>query len=140
MAKGLKSLIRLNKWKVDEKRRALADKLDQVAALEEQLTALDHELIREQSSAQQSPQEAGLFYGSYANGVIERREQFHSGIQDMEAQIITAQDELNETYRELKKFEVINKQREIREADERAKKEQEMLDELGLQNHQRNSD
>ncbi len=140
MSKGLKSIIRLNKWKVDEKRRALAEKLDQIAALEGQLKALDAELVREQSMAQQSPQEAGLYYGNYANQVIQRRDQFHSGIQDMEAQIVTAQDDLNESYRELKKFEVINKQREIREAEERDKKDQELLDELGLQNHQRGSE
>lgn len=137
MAKGLKSIIRLNEWKVDEKRRVLGERLSQVADLEDGLEGLEKELINEQAVAQQAPHEAGLFYGGYANGVITRRDKFKSDIIQMEEQVQAARDDLNEAYRELKKFEIINRQREEREVAERDKKEQEMLDELGLQNHQR---
>ncbi len=137
MAKGLKSLIRLNEWKVDEKRRILGEKLSQVSELEDGMAALERELLAEQNVAQQAPQEAGLFYGNYANGVINRRDQFKSEIAEMENQVQVARDDLNEAYHELKKFEIINRQREKREAAERDKKEQELLDELGLQNSQR---
>ncbi len=137
MAKGLKSLVRLNEWKVDEKRRILGERLSQISALEDGLTALEEEVLNEQSVAQQSPQEAGLFYGTYANGVISRRDQFKSDINEMEKQVQAARDDLNEAYRELKKFEIIHRQREKREAAELEKKQQSLLDELALQNHER---
>ena len=140
MAKGLKSVIRLNEWKVDQKRRELGERLSQVAALEDGLEALEAELIQEQSTAQDSPHEAGLFYGTYANGVINRRDQFKEKIIKMEEQVVAARDALSDAYRELKKFEIINKQREIREAEELEKKQQQQLDELGLQNHSRKQD
>lgn len=140
MAKGLKSLIRLNEWTVDEKRRVLGQKLAKVAELEEGLKSLENELLTEQSTAQESPQEAGLFYGNYVNGVINRRDRFKSQIVKMEEQVVAAREDLNEAYRELKKFETINKQREKREAEELEKKQQQTLDELGLQNHQRKTE
>lgn len=137
MAKGLKSIIRLNEWQVDEKRRILGEKLMQIANLEDGLVGLEKELINEQSVAQQAPQEAGLFYGTYANGVISRRDKFKSDIAQMEDQVQAAREGLNEAYRELKKFEIIHRQRKLQEAAERDKKDQEQLDELGLQTHQR---
>lgn len=137
MAKSLQSLIRLNEWKVDQKRRNLGEKLQQMADLEAGLASLENELLAEQNIAQESPQEAGFFYGNYATAVISRREQFESDIAEMTAKISAAQEELNESYRELKKFEIIDKQRQKREAEERDKKEQEILNELGLQNYQR---
>jgi len=139
MAKGLKSLIRLNEWKVDEKRRVLGEKLSQVMALEDGLSALEAELVQEQSKAALSPQEAGLYYGNYVDGVISRRTEFEAQIEEMEQQVLVAQDDLNESYRELKKFEILHKEREKREEKERDKKEQDLLDELGLQGFQRNA-
>ncbi|NQW00059.1 MAG: flagellar FliJ family protein [Rhodospirillales bacterium] len=137
MAKGLKSMIRLNEWKVDQKRRVLGEKLSEIGALEDGLVALEDELLREQSTAQQSPHEAGLFYGAYANGVINRRDRFKTDIENMEEQIVAAREDLNVAYRELKKFEIIHKQREKREREELDKKQQQQLEELGLDNHRR---
>lgn len=140
MAKGLKSLIRLNEWKVDENRRVLGEKLAEVAAAEDAITALEEELVLEQTTAEQAPQEAGLFYGVYANGVIVRREEYQAELEQKESQVLVAQDVLNKSYRELKKFEILHKEREKREQKERDKKEQDMLDELGLQGFQKNLD
>lgn len=140
MAKGLKSVIRLNEWTVDQKRRELGEKLAQIAELEDGQEALEAELVREQSTAHESPHEAGLFYGSYANGVINRRDDFKEKIIKMEEQVVAARDALSDAYRELKKFEIIHKQRELREAEELEKKQQQQLEELSLQNHKRKKD
>jgi len=134
MAKGLKTLIRLSEWTVDEKRRELGIKLENLATLEDNLDALGKELIREQTSAASSPQEAGLYYGNYADQVIARREQLHVDIADMEHQVSEARDALNEAYRELKKYEVAEQTRKDREAKELDRKEQILLDDLAIQN------
>ena len=135
MAKGLKTLIRLSEWTVDEKRRELGVKLDALATLEDALDALGKELLREQALAASSPQEAGLYYGNYADQVITRREQLHDEIADMEKQVSKARDELNEAYRDLKKYEVAEETRIERETRERDRKDQILLDDLAIQNH-----
>ena len=133
MAKGLKSLIRLNEWKVDENRRSLGEKLNKVAAIENSIMALEKELINEQNIALKAPQEAGLHYGVYADGVIIRRAEFQAELEEQELQVLKAQDVLNNSYRELKKFEILHKERQKRKQKERDQKEQNIMDELGLQ-------
>ena len=133
MAKGLKSLIRLNEWKVDENRRSLGKKLAEVADVEDAIMALEKELINEQNIALQEPQEAGFHYGVYADGVIIRRAVFQAELVQKETQAHIAQDILNKSYRELKKFEILHKERQQIEQKERDKKDQSIMDELGLQ-------
>lgn len=140
MVKGLKSLIRLNEWKVDENRRILSQKLADVAATEDAISALEEEVVLEQTTAEQAPQEAGLFYGVYANGVIIRREKYKAELEQKETHVLVSQDVLNKSYRELKKFKILHKEHEKREQKKRDKKEQDILDELGLQGFQKNLD
>jgi len=135
MAKGLKSLVRLSEWNVDEKRRQLASVLDEMAAAEQARDDLETEVLKEQASAQDSPHEAGLFYGNYADNVINRREEIRQLIVSIDARVVEAREALNEAYREQKKYETVEKNRVEREARELAQKEQQILDELGLQNH-----
>jgi len=135
MAKGLKSLVRLSEWNVDEKRRALGDVLDEMAAAELARDNLEKEVLREQASAQESPHEAGLYYGNYADSVINRRENIRQEIVLIETRVAEAREALNEAYREQKKYETVEKNRLEREAKELALKEQQILDDLGLQNH-----
>jgi flagellar export protein FliJ len=138
MVKGLKSLIRLNKWKVDENRRILGSRLADVTAVEDSIIALEKELINEQNEALLAPQEAGLHYGVYADGVVIRRSVFQAELEQKESQVLVAQDVLNKSYRELKKFEILDKERQKYEQKERDKKEQNMMDELGLKSFHKN--
>ena len=72
MARGLGALIRLHDWQVDEKRRALAEKLRIAEQLEARLRDLEAEAEQEARIAAESP-ETGLFYGRYVEGVRKRR-------------------------------------------------------------------
>jgi flagellar FliJ protein len=135
MSKSLKSLIRLNEWTVDERRRELAVVMEELDLAELTLKNLEAEVKREQTMAESSPQEAGLFYGSYADGVIMRREDLHQQIRDINVRVDEAREILNEAYRELKKYETAEANRLLKEEKELNRKEQVLLDELGLQNH-----
>ena len=137
MPKGLHTLIRINKWEVDQRRRELGNLLGTLAALKGNLQGIEEEVILEQGVAQASPEEAALFYGSYAKTVIERRHQLNDSMAQMEVQIAAAREELNAAYRELKKFEVAQQNRDTYETQEFARREQEILDELGLEAHRR---
>ena len=139
MAKNLNSLIRLHQWIVDEKRRKLGDLLKMVQDLEARAKRLEEELIEEQNIARGAPEQAGLTYGGYAKAVIDRRERLALSIAGVEKQIALAREELNEAYRDLKKYEVAQDIRGRREAEETARKDQIVLDEIGLQSfRQRN--
>jgi len=132
MARNLDTLIRLNEWSVDERRRELGQVLRALAELEDGLERLRQEVVREQNAAAASPEEAGFFYGNYARAAIGRRGTLDDGIRRMEAQVAAARERLNDAYRELKKFEVAQKIRDERETRELARREQGVLDEIGL--------
>jgi len=137
MARDLHTLIRLNEWTVDQRRRALGDVLASLASLETGLERLREELIKEQTIVRSSPEEAGFFYGNYATAVIIRREDLNQGILRMEEQVAEAREKLNDAYRDLKKYEIAQKSRDTREALELVRREQETLDEIGLQGYRR---
>ena len=137
MARDLHTLIRLNEWTVDQRRRALGDVLASLASLETGLEQLREELIKEQTIVRSSPEEAGLFYGNYAAAVIIRREALNQEIFRMEEQVAEAREKLNDAYRDLKKYEIAQKSRDTREALELVRREQETLDEIGLQGYRR---
>lgn len=136
MAGGLKTLIRLSEWNVDEKRRALGALLGLRQALEDQAVELENELAREQSAAANDAQ-ALLHYGTYAREVIQRRERIAESIKRLEAQISEAQDAAAEAHRELKKYEIGERMRAEREAAELARQEQIKLDEIGQELYRR---
>lgn len=133
MARDLLTLIRLNEWTVDERRRELGDVLNSLAVLEESLERLRTEVLREQEFVKNSPEEAGFFYGNYANAVIHRRADLNQGIVRMEQEVATARERVNEAYRDLKKYEVAQEIRDFEQAREDAREEQIELNELGLQ-------
>lgn len=133
MAKDLQNLIRINEWEVDEKRRKLGELLRLMANLEAQAVALEEELVREQQQAGNSPVEAGLLYGAYAESVIERRERIKESMDKMEAAIVEAREELRLAYLELKKYEVAQDNRNKKLAKEAARRETMAFDEVAIQ-------
>lgn len=131
MRSPLKNLIRIHDWQVDERRRRLGDLLRVQDDLREQLRRLEDELKREQALAYEHP-ETATFYGAYAEGVIQRRERLADSIKKMDAEVVQAREAVRDAYRELKKYEVAEEHRVAAETDERNKREQKTLDEIGL--------
>ena len=132
MANELHSLIRLHRWGVDEKRRRLAELLRFVAGLEDRGRRLEAEIKNEQAVAGASPVEVGFIYGNYAEAVIGRRQRIAGSIAGTEVEIAAARAELGDAYRELKKYEIAQDERDKRQAEELSRKEQIILDELGI--------
>ncbi|NQV47353.1 MAG: flagellar export protein FliJ [Rhodospirillaceae bacterium] len=138
MAGGLKTLIRLNQWGIDQKRRKLGAILRLIAALEQQGLRLEEELISEQAAAAASPEEAGFLYGNYADHVIARRERIGQSIAHADKEADEARDELTQAYRELKKYETAQADRDKRQEIEELRLEQAELDEIGIKAFTRN--
>ena len=132
MAKGIETLIRLNDWRVDQKRRKLGNLLRLIEDFEAELKKLEQDLVSEQTAAAAAPNEGGFIYGHYADVVIQRRAIIQVSIQQLEKEANEAREEVSEAYRELKKYETALEARETREEAELASKEQLELDEVGI--------
>jgi flagellar FliJ protein len=137
MPKNLNTLIRLHKYRVDEKRRSLGELLGEVASLETRSKNLEHEIIAEQQTASAAPDSVGMFYGAYAKEVVNKRNEILTQISDFEAQITATQEEMRSEYQDLKIFEISQERRDQITALEATKMEQATLDELGLETHRR---
>jgi flagellar FliJ protein len=133
VARKLQNLIRIHQWRVDENRRKLADLQRLLDELLAQARRLEEELVREQRIAAASPGEAGYLYSGYARTVITRRETLAHSIERTEQEVAAARNELHESYRELKKYELTQANRDLMEARATARKETAVLDEIGLQ-------
>ena len=137
MAKGLTTLARLTKWTVDQRRRTLGALLRELENLETSRRGLDIELSQEQSAAADNPDEAGLLYGIYAEAFVNRRDIMDESIRTKKAEIEKALEELNESYRELKKYEVARDSRSQLELVEEVRREQIELDDIGIETYRR---
>ncbi len=134
--KDLGSLIRLVQWRVDEKRRELAEAEREADACRQALVDLGAELKREQEAARGS-YEAGQGYANYARLYLRRREVTEAAIRAADAEVERVRDELSGLFLELKQAEITQANREKREAERLAKLEQTELDEMGSMRFQR---
>jgi flagellar FliJ protein len=136
MAKSLKSLIRLHRWTVDERRRELGAFLAREEQLRGERRRIDDELASEKKIATEDVMAAFGFAG-YIRGYMERREMLDRAIAAAMREIEAAQERLAEAYRQLKTFEITQANREKRELAERNRAEQIVLDEVGATLHRR---
>ena len=139
MAKGLAALIRLYSWRLDEKRRELAD----LQRLEDAFLAdgqrLEAEMAAEQEFAAKNS-DTVFSYGGFAIGVIERRKRIEASLADVRRRIDEKRGEVAEAFQELKRYEITQAERRKREQREADRRTQAELDEISLQQHQRRSD
>jgi len=137
LAANIKNLIRLHEWNVDEKRRKLGELLRLQGELEDQIAQLEADLLLQQKAAAADPTLAGITYGAFAQQVILRRENLQDSVRQMEIVIDHAQDELSDAYQELKKYEIVDRNRQRRYELEQSRREQVMLDEIASNQHRR---
>jgi len=137
-AKDLNTLIRLHKWTVDEKQRALVAlqrREDELILFGE---AQEAQMRREQAlvSADLTGL-AGLSLGHYLLAYRRRREQLAATLAALRVEIEAARDALAEAYRTLKVTEEVQTSRANAEQAERDQKERDMLDDIGQIQHRR---
>lgn len=128
---ALPSLIRLQRWRLEEKRRVLASLQGLMADLHNRASQLESEIVREQQAAAAS-HEAGFIYGSYAAEAIRRRKNIDLSIADVEDQIVVAHDEVSAAFQEAKRFEIALERAQERERQETERREQADQDEIAL--------
>lgn len=128
--KSLDTLIRLQKWQLDEKRRQLADLRQMQADLTASIGRLDEDIANEAVLAKKDPS-LGATFGVFAQAASDRRGVLIGSLRDLEGQIEIAETEINASFAELKKIEVTKENREARLRKTRDRRAQATLDEIG---------
>lgn len=135
--KGLHTLIRVRKWEVDEKQRAVGLLLRDEEKIIEFQAGLDRELEEEKALVSQSAANERGTFEPYIRRWRQRRNNLDAALILIRRKIEEAREELAEAYRRLKTFEITQDQRDTAEEKEENRLEQISLDEMGIDLHRR---
>lgn len=136
MSKTLSTLIRLNQFHVDEKRRALKELQEQEDATRQAIADLETAMVREGEAAGGN---ADMLrdHAAFVQGAKFKISQFEQFLEHLQPQLDQARDELAEAFEELKKAEITKDRRDEADRKEQNRLEQQELDELGMLRHRR---
>ncbi len=130
------SLIRLKKFQVDEKRRAVSQIDMMMADFERMAGELDQQIELEHNKTGIS--DATHFaYSTFAKAALQRRDNLLASAEDMREKLEAAQDELAEALEDLKKVELLSQREHDRVVAEENKVEQADYDEIARIRHMR---
>ncbi len=136
---NLRGLIRLYRWRTDEKQRVLAELHNQEDRLRADAARLEDEIKAEQDAARGNF-EISFGYANFARAALGRRAQIAQAITQIQSQIATATEALAEAFQEVKRYELAQDERERQDKQKQRHKENEMLDEtaaIGFRRRQR---
>ncbi len=134
--KALKSLVRLHRLRLDEKRKFLGELESRRADLLRRRDDLRDELRAEKAAALASL-DAGSTFPAYLTAFEARRDRAASLLVEIGRRIVAARDGLAESFRDLKQHEMVLANRMERVRKEAARRERIELDDLGIDMHRR---
>jgi flagellar FliJ protein len=126
----LKTLIRLHKFQLDEKRRALAEIMTVIENMQGQRRAHEAAMAEEQRLASESF-EAQRDWPAYSREAKQRLAMLDQAIAQIRIKEQEMAAQVQEAFEELKRVETIQERRIAEEEAERAKAERQELDEIG---------
>jgi flagellar export protein FliJ len=130
MTRHLTSLIRIQRWRVDAERRAVADRQAMVEDLQLRLCALDHQLAHERRIAGVDAETAGAAYPAFAQAALHHRRELAAGLGEAQQALEQARAILTEAYRQQRALELADEARRRRHRAEAQRREQADLDEV----------
>ncbi|MGB0718837.1 MAG: flagellar export protein FliJ [Bdellovibrionales bacterium] len=133
----LNPLIRVRRHALEQKQKALAALYRQLEGLQDEKTRMLEQLEQEQSGAAGMDVAMLAYLGSYAEGVKTRVQEIDEEALALNTRIDIAREDMRSAFAEVKKLEITQENREDEERREIAKKESDMLDEIGLETYRR---
>ena len=134
--KGIDGLIRLQRWRLDEARRRLAD----LERLREEFRTkqrnLELEIESEQRVAAGDP-DGQRAWSAFAERALGRRATLARSAAETDAAAAAAHEEVGEAFREVKKLELAAERAERRQLEAGQRREQGRLDAVALDMHRR---
>ncbi|HRK97318.1 MAG TPA: flagellar export protein FliJ [Alphaproteobacteria bacterium] len=130
----LNPLIRLRKFRVEEKQKILADLFRQAELLEGRKRAIFEEIERERQLAESGIDiEALVTFAAYSARMASEVERLNSQLKKLDVKIERAQEDMREAFSEQKKAQIIQQRRDDEERAEIDAKESKNLDEIGIE-------
>ena len=129
--RSLDSLIRLNKFHLDDKKRRLADVRLLTAQIGESLALLEADLEREQAVAAQDPALNATFT-AFRAGALARRTSMLESIARLEEETESINEEILSAFQDLKRYETARDERLRVRAAKRSKMEEDFAAEISL--------
>jgi flagellar FliJ protein len=133
---ALDTIIRLQRWQLDERRQQLAE----LERLEEKLKGEVRRLIEELAAEQQAATSsaAGAFaYAGYAKVVLDRQSRLDHSLAEVQGQIVQTRESLADAFAEVKRYEMAQAGRVRRARASLARRQQLRQDELAMQIYRR---
>lgn len=128
--KSLDTLIRLQKWQLDEKRRQVVELRRMQDDLAASIARLDEDIANEAVLARKDPA-LGANFGAFAQAADARKKKLVGSLSDLDSQIEVVEGEIAESFAELKKIELTKENREARIRKSLDRRNQATLDEVG---------
>lgn len=129
---NLKPLIRVRKHAIEQKQKYLADLYRQAEERANEKRILIGEFAHESKMIREMGADMLGFFGAYAKAVDKRMEELDAAIARLETRIAVAQDDMRQAYADLRRIEIVQENRDKQDAQARAKKESQDLDEVGI--------
>lgn len=136
MTKSLKTLIKLHKQFLDEKRRDLVVLEDARDVQLDLIKVLETEFENEKQFINGHPERAYTFE-KYAEKVKQKEKEANAKIILLDEEIEQLSEQISEAFTELKKYDLMKKRKEEEAEKELMHKNQIDLDEIGAVSHQR---
>lgn len=138
---NLKSLIKLRRHNVDEKQKALGELYRQVEMIEQNKQILIERLQEERDVLDKTGTlEMYAYFGRFSQNIQRSLERMNLEKQKIEMRINVAQEDLREAFANMKRVEIVQREREVEEKKEQDAKEGREMDEIGLDGFRRRSE
>ncbi|MFT5439166.1 MAG: flagellar FliJ protein [Alphaproteobacteria bacterium] len=129
--KGLKTLIRINKLKLEDQQRQLAELEGTSGVFRSQIAAMEESMRRESELADQNP-DAAHTVGGFVQSTLARRGTLQASLAEIEKQVTLLRDAVATAFREIKRFELIMERREDAARRKAGRQERKVEDETAL--------
>lgn len=134
---GLENLVRVHQWILDERRQRLAGLQQLLDRMSGDLEMLVETLEKEREAAGKTL-DGALAFQTFIPAALERRDKLRHSIANLEQEVEAARDEVGEAFQDLKKYQSAQDLQLRQEFEQRRRREQVSLDEMGVGLYRRN--
>lgn len=134
----LDSLLRVKRHEIDEKQKILASLYRKADEMKKKRDEIEASLAIETEKSKEMDAELLRYFLPYAEKMKKQIQDIDVAREQMEKKIEFAQDDMRESFAEMKKIEIIDERRKEEVLAEIEKRESELLDEIAIDGFRRN--
>lgn len=135
---NLRSLIKLRKFNVEEKQKVLAELYRQSETIAQSKATLQDRLKTERDVLDKSGSlEMFAYFGRFSQNINRMLDRLELERQKLETRINVAQDDVREAFANMKRIEIVQREREKADRKKTDDKETREMDEIGLDGFRR---